>query len=240
MGGPADWDCTNTPCIPMSNELPQGILELPGGNILSPEFASNNFVVRLVYLFVAGLIVRARYYFAWLTAEAAFNIAGYGYDDKAKDSDPSAFFNLFPKWNKMANVDIVRGCHTCDHNSNRFVLQHKTQTDTSGDEHVTKFDGNVEFQDSTLVGIYGIQACLGSLSRRSARGSRHGNIFHFCTLARCVSRLLRMFHGCCSCLCDVDGILPKTSRSRRVFEFEGWIPVHFVSCLEVARDVCSA
>ena len=92
----------------MSNELPQGILNLPGGNILSSEFASNSFIVRILYLFVAGIIVRARYYFAWLTAEGAFNLAGFGYDSNAKENGPSAFFNLFPKWNTMANVDIVR------------------------------------------------------------------------------------------------------------------------------------
>jgi hypothetical protein len=92
----------------MSNELPQGILELPGGNILSPEFVTYPFYIRLAYLYVAGIIVRARYYFAWLTAEAAFNVAGFGYDKNAKKTDGSAFFNLFPKWNTMANVDIPR------------------------------------------------------------------------------------------------------------------------------------
>lgn len=103
VGAAADWSCTFDGCTNVASNVPFGVLNLPGGSILSPKFAEAPFVHRLGYLFVAGFIVRVRYYFAWLTAEAAFNVAGFGYTPGSKSS---AFFGAFKQWNGMANVDI--------------------------------------------------------------------------------------------------------------------------------------
>eukprot|EP00940_MAST-03C_sp_MAST-3C-sp2_P000030 g30.t1 len=104
VGAAADWTCTFDGCVPTGvTSDPAGILDLPGGSVLSPAFGDKSFPSRFLYMLVAAVIVRARYYFAWLTAEAAFNVAGFGY---SPDSKTSSFFGLFKEWDGMANVDI--------------------------------------------------------------------------------------------------------------------------------------
>ena len=108
IGSPAEWTCSfSDSCTPVDSSISSyGYLNLTGGSLLSSEFASTSFPRQIVYLFAAGIIVRMRYYFAWLTAEAAFNMAGFGY--QAGCEKRSAFFGFFNEWNGMANVDILR------------------------------------------------------------------------------------------------------------------------------------
>jgi len=107
VGSASDWNCTYmSGCVPVKESLERaGILSLPGGSVLSPEFLEYSFLIRFVYILAVGYIIRFRYYFAWLTAEAAFNVAGFGY---SPGSSHSAFFGLWKEWNGMANIDIFR------------------------------------------------------------------------------------------------------------------------------------
>jgi len=103
VGAPQNFSCTYMGgCEPARELAPAGVLGLTGGSVLSAEFSALPFYMRLLYLFAVGLCIRFRFYFAWLTSEAAFNMAGFGYTPTSKDS---AFFGLFKQWNGMTNID---------------------------------------------------------------------------------------------------------------------------------------
>jgi len=54
---------------------------------------------KVAYLVVATTLVRTKYYYAWLVADAVCNAAGLGfngYDDAGR-----------PRWDRTTNVDIV-------------------------------------------------------------------------------------------------------------------------------------
>ncbi|GBP41981.1 Lysophospholipid acyltransferase 1 [Eumeta japonica] len=55
-------------------------------------------VYLLWYAYLATLVVRCKYYHAWLLSEAICNNSGMGFNGYDKDGKP--------KWDKMSNVDV--------------------------------------------------------------------------------------------------------------------------------------
>jgi len=65
------------------------------------EFVENtSLMYKFWYLSVATLLVRFKYYFAWLFADAICNNSGIGFNGFNEDGSPS--------WNKFTNVDVVK------------------------------------------------------------------------------------------------------------------------------------
>lgn len=55
---------------------------------------------QLVYLSVATVLVRFKYYHAWLLSDAICNLSGLGFSGYEDDGSP--------KWDLVSNVDIIK------------------------------------------------------------------------------------------------------------------------------------
>jgi len=67
--------------------------------IFSSDFLAMGALERYVYLMVAIVAVRTRYYFAWKCGEGAYNAAGMGYQGTKKDGSED--------WSGCSNLDII-------------------------------------------------------------------------------------------------------------------------------------
>lgn len=61
---------------------------------------TTDFSYKLYYLAMCTNLVRFKYYFAWIMADAICNNAGLGYNGQDPDDNP--------KWDKVSNVDIAK------------------------------------------------------------------------------------------------------------------------------------
>jgi lysophospholipid acyltransferase 1/2 len=67
--------------------------------LLKAEWVAKTPVLqRIVHTLLAACVIRFKYYFAWMIADGANNLAGLGYNGKKDGSD---------LWNKITNVDII-------------------------------------------------------------------------------------------------------------------------------------
>lgn len=70
-------------------------------HILEDEFIEQTSVVsQLCYLSIATLLVRFKYYHAWMLADAICNLSGLGFNGFSPDGSP--------RWDLISNVDVIR------------------------------------------------------------------------------------------------------------------------------------
>jgi len=66
---------------------------------LSPEFAESSFLFKCYYIWIAALMSRFPYYFAWVIAEGACNLCGIGFSGYDGNKNP--------KWERATNVHVL-------------------------------------------------------------------------------------------------------------------------------------
>lgn len=76
------------------------------GYINTPAYTTskNSFIHKCVYMFVSVTVVRFKYYFAWLMAEAGAVSTGLAYNGKHTDAKSGA---TAYNWDRVSNVNIV-------------------------------------------------------------------------------------------------------------------------------------
>uniref|UniRef100_A0A8C5EA46 Membrane bound O-acyltransferase domain containing 2a n=1 Tax=Gouania willdenowi TaxID=441366 RepID=A0A8C5EA46_GOUWI len=73
---------------------------LPVDQSIDDEFVRNTpFPLQIVYLYVAMLALRPKYYFVWTLADAINNAAGFGFNGYNKDGSP--------RWDLISNLRIL-------------------------------------------------------------------------------------------------------------------------------------
>lgn len=60
----------------------------------------NNYFMRVVHMVVSSIVVRMKYYFAWILADGGNNMAGLGYNGRDKATGAE-------KWDRITNVNVL-------------------------------------------------------------------------------------------------------------------------------------
>ncbi|XP_054266033.1 lysophospholipid acyltransferase 6-like [Macrosteles quadrilineatus] len=77
------------------------VSSFPISKVKEDEFIDRTSVVsQLCYLSIATLLIRFKYYHAWLLADAICNLSGLGFNGYSSDGSP--------KWDLISNVDVFR------------------------------------------------------------------------------------------------------------------------------------
>jgi len=67
--------------------------------VIAPEISNSSIFYRLSFLYVGSIVLRLKFYLAWILADAVNNASGLGFD--GYDSNGNA------KWDLVSNVDII-------------------------------------------------------------------------------------------------------------------------------------
>ncbi|VDP46217.1 unnamed protein product [Soboliphyme baturini] len=63
-----------------------------------------NFYWRFIYIVFCLFLIRTRYYYAWLMADAISNASGFGFSGKCEGGKPLAE----PNWDYLSNVHVIK------------------------------------------------------------------------------------------------------------------------------------